>query len=111
MDPENRIEITETGEPPDARTLPEAKTQLAAEGKETLERQAGSAPPDETGDWSIPRPEILPRPTYAPAGLAFGAVFLLWGILTSYVVSIVGLIIFIISLAAWIGEILHERGA
>ncbi len=63
------------------------------------------------GDWGVPRPEVLPRPTYAPAGLAFGATFLLWGILTSYIVSIVGGIIFVISLAAWIGEILHERGA
>ncbi len=92
MDPESRIEIAGTKE--------QAATEL----------QPGAAPPEAAGDWSIPRPDILPRPTYAPAGLAFGAVFLLWGILTSYIVSIVGLVIFIISLAAWIGEILHERG-
>lgn len=103
MDPENRIEIAGTGEQPAAGGQPEAGRQV------TLDRQMGSSPPDESGDWSIPRPEILPRPTYAPAGLAFGAIFLLWGILTSYIVSIVGLIIFVISLAAWIGEILHER--
>ncbi len=71
----------------------------------------GENPPAAPSDWNIPRPEVLPRPTYAPAGVAFGVVFLLWGILTSYIVSIVGLIVFIVSLAMWIGEILHERGA
>lgn len=92
MDPENRIQVAG----PEKQAPPE--------------EQSSAAPPDETVEWSIPRPEILPRPTYAPAGLAFGAVFLLWGLLTSYIVSIVGLIIFVISLAVWIGEILHERG-
>ncbi len=81
---------------------PDAHPEIGTPGENTPAASAG---------WSTPRPEVLPRPTYAPAGLAFGAVFLLWGILTSYIVSIVGLVIFIISLAAWIGEILHERGA
>ncbi len=87
MDNENRPELS----PPDA--LPP------------------TSPPETAGQWGVSRPEVLPRPTYAPAGLAFGAVFLLWGILTSFVVSIIGLIVFVVSLAMWIGEILHERGA
>ncbi len=65
--------------------------------------------PDEPAGWSVPRPDRLPRPTYAPAGAALGAAFLVWGILTSFVITIVGLLIFVVSIAAWIREILRER--
>ncbi len=64
--------------------------------------------PDPSSDWNTPQPEKIPEPTYAPLGLAFGVVFLLWGLLTSYLVSLVGLIFFIASLAAWIGAMRHE---
>ncbi len=67
------------------------------------------AQPDFPGDWSVPQPEELPRPTFAPAGVAFGATFLLWGLLTSYLVSIIGLLVFAASLALWIREMLLEQ--
>ncbi len=76
------------------------------------ELPAGAPPPMQTGfpdDWSAPQPEVLPRPTFAPAGIAFGATFLLWGLLTSYLVSIVGFVVFVASLVLWIREIVHER--
>ena len=66
-------------------------------------------PEDPASGWSAPQPEKLPRPTFAPAGIAFGATLLLWGLLTSYLVSIVGLLVFAASLFLWIREILHER--
>ncbi len=70
------------------------------------ENMTGSNPEPQP-DWNYPQPEKMPQPSYAPVGLAFGAVFLLWGVLTSYIVSIAGLIIFVASLAAWIGVLRH----
>jgi hypothetical protein len=50
-----------------------------------------------------------PRPTFYPAGLALGAAFLFWGLITSVVVLGVGFCIFVAALAGWIREIRHER--
>ena len=36
--------------------------------------------------------EHLPRPTYFPAGLAMGTTFLFWGLITSWVIFLVGLV-------------------
>jgi hypothetical protein len=59
--------------------------------------------------WEPLPEEHLPRPTYFPAGLAMGIAFLFWGFITSWVVVLVGLSLFIASLAGWISEIRHER--
>jgi hypothetical protein len=59
-------------------------------------------------NWNMPKPAMIPRPTYWPAGLALGITFLLWGIVTSLVVVAVGAAVFIVSLAGWIGEMRHE---
>lgn len=64
---------------------------------------------DARDDWGVPRPEIIPRPTFWPAGLAFGITFLMWGLLTSFVLIAVGLGVFVVSLAGWIGELRHEE--
>lgn len=60
-------------------------------------------------DWQPLPEEHLPRPTYFPAGLAMGVTFLFWGLITSWVVLLVGLALFAASLAGWITEIRHER--
>ena len=64
---------------------------------------------EESGPWLKAKPEKLPHPTYWPFFLALGLVFLFWGILTSWIISLVGLIIFIISLAGWIDILRHEE--
>lgn len=51
----------------------------------------------------------LPSPTFWPAGLALGITFLFWSLITSWVVFVVGLIVFTGSLAGWIADIRHER--
>ena len=66
--------------------------------------------PEEKVDWSLPKPDVVPPATYTPVGAAFGVVFLAWGLLTSPIVSAVGLVIFVASLVGWIGGIFHERG-
>jgi len=67
--------------------------------------------------WNKPKPEKLPRPGYWPFLMALGIVFILWGLAlgfnevfsTMIIISGVGLIIFIISLAGWIGDLRDER--
>ena len=53
--------------------------------------------------------EHLPRPTYFPAGLAMGTTFLFWGLITSWVIFLVGLGLFAAALAGWLTEIRYER--
>jgi hypothetical protein len=66
-------------------------------------------PPVTHPEWEPLPAEHLPRPTYFPAGLAMGIAFLFWGLITSWVVIVVGLVLFIASLAGWITEIRYER--
>ena len=61
----------------------------------------------EAGEWSAPLPEKLPPPTYAPAFVALGITFLLFGVLTSYVFSAAGFVVMVISISKWVGELLH----
>ena len=57
--------------------------------------------------WDVLRQEPLPRPTYFPAGLAMGVAFLFWGLISSWVILLVGLILFTAALAGWLMEIRH----
>jgi hypothetical protein len=59
--------------------------------------------------WSAPKPEILTRPTWWPAALAFGVTLSALGLITSAILLALGLAIAIVSLAGWIGDICHER--
>lgn len=54
------------------------------------------------------QPEQLPKPTYMPFFLAFGIVLMFWGILTSWIISGIGLLLFIVALSGWILEIYKE---
>ncbi len=58
--------------------------------------------------WHALPPEPLPRPTYWPAVMALGIVFVLWGIATTLLVSGVGFVLFVIALGGWIGEMIRE---
>jgi len=60
--------------------------------------------------WTVPHPEELPKPTFWPASLAFAVTFLLWGVVTSPIITAVGGILLVVSLAGWIGDIRHESG-
>jgi hypothetical protein len=59
--------------------------------------------------WNSPQPEKIPRPTYVPAFFALSCIFVLFGVVTSWQMSAVGAILFIISLIGWIGELRHEQ--
>ncbi len=60
--------------------------------------------------WSRPKPEHVPRPTYWPAVLAFGITFLLWGIITTYIISAIGIVLMGIAIGGWIGDLKHGDG-
>lgn len=59
--------------------------------------------------WSRPKPEVLAESTWWPAALALGATFIAWGLVTSLIVMGIGLVLFAVSLAGWIGDIRHEH--
>ena len=59
--------------------------------------------------WEPLPPERLPRPNFFPAGVAMGTTFIFWGLITSWVILVVGSGLFAASLAGWIYEILRER--
>lgn len=59
--------------------------------------------------WTSLPLEHLPAPTFWPAGLALAITFLFWGLVSSWVVFVVGLGLFAASLAGWISDLRHER--
>ncbi len=54
------------------------------------------------------KPEHLPKPTYWPFFLAMGLMFMGWGLLTIWLISVAGFIVFVISLIGWINNMRHE---
>ena len=66
--------------------------------------------PSQTQDgWSRPKPDVLTKPTWWPAALALGVTLFCWGLVTSFVIIIAGVIVTVASLAGWIGEIRDEH--
>jgi hypothetical protein len=59
--------------------------------------------------WTKPKPEALAEPTWWPAFLSLGATFIVWGLLASFIIVIIGLMVFGVSLAGWIGDIRREH--
>lgn len=55
------------------------------------------------------RPETLPKPTYWPFFLAMGLNFIFWGILTTWIIGLAGLLIFAVALTCWINLLRHDR--
>lgn len=64
---------------------------------------------EQRAGWNEPRPKELPRPTYWPVVFAMGVFLILWGFLTSFILSGVGVIILARAIAGWIGEVRYEH--
>jgi hypothetical protein len=54
------------------------------------------------------RPEKLPEPTYWPFFLALGLTLTGWGLLSTWIISLGGLIVFIVALTGWVNILRHE---
>ena len=59
--------------------------------------------------WTVLRPEKLPEPCVWPATLALGITLLLWGLVTSLIITGVGGMLFLAAMAGWIRDLRHER--
>jgi hypothetical protein len=53
-------------------------------------------------------PDILPESTYWPLVLAFGLLFLFWGLISSLIISGVGLVLVALAITGWILELNYE---
>lgn len=73
----------------------------------------GNIPPG----WHKPLPEHLPKAAYWPAIMALGITFMLWGLAVGFnevvstiiILVLIGLILFSLALAGWIGDLRDER--
>jgi hypothetical protein len=74
----------------------------------TDRERASSVDPAVQAGWGKPRPEVIPRATFAPAAMAFGLTLFFWGLVTSPVVLGVGLLVVLAALIGWVREIRHE---
>jgi hypothetical protein len=59
--------------------------------------------------WNEPKPDTLPSPTYWPAALAFAVTITAFGVVTSLLLSALGMTLFVVAIAMWIREIRHEQ--
>ena len=66
-------------------------------------------PPESYRGWTVLPPEKLSEPGVWPATLALGLTFLVWGLVTTLIITGVGVVLFAVALAGWIRDIRHER--
>ncbi|MEO6843719.1 MAG: hypothetical protein ABI184_01030, partial [Ginsengibacter sp.] len=92
------------------------KTMAANNKKEEKEPDESKQPDKKSEEMNLQnqnekvkaKPEILPEPTYWPFFLAMGIAFLGWGLLTTWLISLAGFIILVVSLIGWINILRHE---
>ncbi len=53
--------------------------------------------------------EVVVQPTYAPAALAMGITMTAWGLLTHWSMSVLGAVLGISALGAWIRDMMHSQ--
>jgi len=70
---------------------------------------AKPAPPESHSGWTILPPEKPPEPGVWPVTLALAITLLVWGLVTSLMITGVGLALFAVAMAGWIRDIRHER--
>jgi hypothetical protein len=60
--------------------------------------------------WVKAKPEILPRPSYMPFLLALSLALLFWGLISTWIITVTGVIGVVISLHGWIKDMLNDPG-
>ena len=73
-----------------------------------MENTGNTSTQDKQQEMVKAKPERLPKPTYWPFFSALGLMFMGWGLLSFWLFSVVGLIVFVISLIGWINLMRHE---
>ena len=64
---------------------------------------------ESSAGWNIPKPAIIPSPTYWPFVLSLGATLIGLGVLTSNVISVTGIVLFILAIIKLVGELSSEN--
>ncbi len=79
---------------------------------ENQKTPSGFSPENEkesSAGWSIPKPAIIPPPTYWPFVLSLGATLMGLGVLTSNIITVMGTALSILAIIKWIGELSSEE--
>jgi uncharacterized membrane protein len=61
-----------------------------------------------SADWNIPKPAVIPPATYWPFVLSLGATLMGLGVLTSNVITVTGIVLFILAIIKLVGEVSSE---
>ena len=81
---------------------------MKAHGVENMPEQN-----DERNQWKVtgPKalPEKLPPPTVWPVTLSFGVTLLAFGVLTSWIMSLTGLIFFLFGATGWVEDLRNDQ--
>ena len=80
---------------------------LATETSHSDDHTSSPATPTVPPGWQAVEQHGLPAPTFWPAAMALAITFLAWGFATTWLISAVGLVLFVVALAGWIGDMLH----
>jgi hypothetical protein len=68
-----------------------------------------AAPSDPRQGWPAAKPATLPRRrTAVPAAAALGIVLIFFGVVTAWLVALVGVGVLAVAVAGWIGEIRYD---
>jgi len=62
-------------------------------------------------EWVKPMPEETPEPTFWPISLAMSIIFILWGLISTWVITAVGIVLFSISVRGWARDLLNEQSS
>ena len=98
-------------DPDPEKTLPPPETHEALPQPQTVEalprpQPVEALPPP--GTRFPAQPAHLPEPTFWPFFMAIGLTFIGWGLISTWLIAVGGLIVFIISLVGWINILRHE---
>lgn len=88
--------VTAGGAIPYAGTTAVAEPEITTRLEEIEELKPG---------WVLLPPEELPHPTYWPVVMALGIVLVAFGAVSTFLIIGVGLLLFAIALAGWIGDL------
>lgn len=64
---------------------------------------------DDTSRLARPLPETLPAPTIWPAAMGMGITLLSFGVVTSWIMSIAGFLLFVLSVWGWVEDLRNEQ--
>jgi len=71
--------------------------------------KTGNARAGNRDGWHAPLPERVPNATAWPMVVAFGATLLAWGIVASWIFSVVGGVTFLVGMGGWIQEMRNDQ--